>query len=173
MHLSKGFSFCVICGEIAGLEIWEYGRRDPSRWPRRALYPQKLSLTSPTYGGRSVYIVRWRIQATEFFYEVGKTITNAVKERYDWWLSRSVFYYGNNVFSASTCSFRRGVPPFPSIDTHSDGNITAGQALAVQYLTLGYCVHYSLVRHFVLHTAALWPWELTQPLTEISTRNSP
>ena len=30
------------------------------------LYPQKLALTSPTCGGRSVSIVRVRIKATEF-----------------------------------------------------------------------------------------------------------
>ena len=33
------------------------------------LYPQKLALTSPTGGGRSVGIVRWRTKATEFFYK--------------------------------------------------------------------------------------------------------
>ena len=32
------------------------------------LYPQKLSLNSPTGGGRSVGIVRSRTKATEFFY---------------------------------------------------------------------------------------------------------
>jgi hypothetical protein len=32
------------------------------------LYPQKLELTSPTGGGRSVGIVRSRTKATEFFY---------------------------------------------------------------------------------------------------------
>ena len=32
------------------------------------LYPQKLSLTSPTGGGRSVGIVRSRTKATEFFF---------------------------------------------------------------------------------------------------------
>ena len=31
------------------------------------LYPQKLALTSPTDGGRSVGIVRLRTKATEFF----------------------------------------------------------------------------------------------------------
>jgi hypothetical protein len=31
------------------LENREYGRRDPSRWPRGALYPQKLALTSTTW----------------------------------------------------------------------------------------------------------------------------
>jgi hypothetical protein len=46
----------------------EYGRRDPSHWPRDILYPQKLALTSPTIGGRSVCIVRPRTQATEFSY---------------------------------------------------------------------------------------------------------
>jgi hypothetical protein len=50
----------------SGLNIREYGRRDPSRWPRGTLYPQKLALTSPTSGGRSVGIVRSRTQATEF-----------------------------------------------------------------------------------------------------------
>jgi hypothetical protein len=44
----------------SGLESREYGRRDPSRWPRYTLNPQKLALTSPTSGGRSVFIVRSR-----------------------------------------------------------------------------------------------------------------
>jgi hypothetical protein len=46
---------------VSGLENQDYGRRDPSR----CTYPQKLALTSPTSGGRSVGIVRSRIQATE------------------------------------------------------------------------------------------------------------
>jgi hypothetical protein len=50
----------------SGLESREYGRRNPSRWPRGTLYPQKLALTSPTSGGRSVGIVRSRTKATEF-----------------------------------------------------------------------------------------------------------
>jgi hypothetical protein len=50
----------------SGLENREYGRRDPLGWPRDALYPQKLALTSPTSGGRSVGIVRSRTEATEF-----------------------------------------------------------------------------------------------------------
>jgi hypothetical protein len=50
----------------SGLEIREYGRRDPSRRPRGTLYPQKFALTSLTSGGRSVGIVHSRTQATEF-----------------------------------------------------------------------------------------------------------
>jgi hypothetical protein len=50
----------------SGLESREYGRRDPSRWPRGPLYQQKLALTSPTRGGPSVGIVRLRTQATDF-----------------------------------------------------------------------------------------------------------
>jgi hypothetical protein len=51
-----------------GLENREYGHRDPSRWPRGTLFPQKLALTSLTSGGRPVGIrvVRSRIEATEF-----------------------------------------------------------------------------------------------------------
>jgi hypothetical protein len=48
------------------VESREYGRRDPSRWPRGSLYPQRLALTSPASGGRSVGIVRSRTKATEF-----------------------------------------------------------------------------------------------------------
>jgi hypothetical protein len=43
------------------LENLGYDRRDSSRWPRVTLYPQKLVLTLPTSGGRSVGIVRSRI----------------------------------------------------------------------------------------------------------------
>jgi hypothetical protein len=52
----------------SGLESREYGRRDPPRWPRGTLSPQKLALTSPTSGGRSVGIVRSWTQATEAFF---------------------------------------------------------------------------------------------------------
>jgi hypothetical protein len=50
------------------LENREYGRRNPSRWPRCTLYPQKLAITSPTSGGRSVDVVRSRTQTMEFFW---------------------------------------------------------------------------------------------------------
>jgi hypothetical protein len=49
----------------SGLEYREYGLGDPLRWPRDTLYPQKLALTSPTSGGRSVGIVRFRTKAME------------------------------------------------------------------------------------------------------------
>jgi hypothetical protein len=42
------------------------GRGDPLRWPRDILYPQKLPLTSPTSGGRSVGIVRLGTKVTVF-----------------------------------------------------------------------------------------------------------
>jgi hypothetical protein len=48
----------------SGLEIRDYGHRDLSCWPRGTLYPQKLALTSPTSGVRSVGIVHSRNQAT-------------------------------------------------------------------------------------------------------------
>jgi hypothetical protein len=38
----------------SGLEIREYGHGDSLRWPRDTLYLQKLALTSPTSGCRSV-----------------------------------------------------------------------------------------------------------------------
>jgi hypothetical protein len=42
----------------SGLEIQEYGRRDPLRWPRNTLYPQKLTLTSLTSSVSSVGTVK-------------------------------------------------------------------------------------------------------------------
>jgi hypothetical protein len=50
----------------SALESWEYDHEDLLRWPRNTLYPQKLALTSPTSGGRSVDAVRLRTKATEF-----------------------------------------------------------------------------------------------------------
>jgi hypothetical protein len=50
------------------LENRESGLRDPSRWPRGTLYPQKLAISSPTSGGRSVGIVRLQTQTMEFNY---------------------------------------------------------------------------------------------------------
>jgi hypothetical protein len=52
-----------------GLDILEYGSRDPSYWPSDTVYPQKLTLTSPTNGCRSVGIVRSRTQATELLHK--------------------------------------------------------------------------------------------------------
>jgi hypothetical protein len=42
----------------SGLDIREYGRRDPSRWQHDILYPQMLALVSPTSGGHSVGLIR-------------------------------------------------------------------------------------------------------------------
>jgi hypothetical protein len=50
---------------VSGLEIREYGL-GIRHADHVALYPQKLALTWPTSGGRSVGIVRSRTQVTEF-----------------------------------------------------------------------------------------------------------
>jgi hypothetical protein len=57
-------------GSSSSLENWDYGSRDPSRWPRGTLNPQKLALTLPTIGSRSVGIVRSRTQAMEFSFSL-------------------------------------------------------------------------------------------------------
>jgi hypothetical protein len=62
----------------SSLEIRDYGRRDPSRWPRGTLYPQKLALTFSASGSRPVGIVRSWTKAKEFSleskYDVGNSI---------------------------------------------------------------------------------------------------
>jgi hypothetical protein len=50
----------------SGLGNREHVLRDPLCWPRNALYPERLALTSPTSSGRSVGIVRSRTKATKF-----------------------------------------------------------------------------------------------------------
>jgi hypothetical protein len=47
------------------LENRQYSCMDPSRWPCGNFYSQKLAITSPTSGGRSVSIVRSRTQTME------------------------------------------------------------------------------------------------------------
>jgi hypothetical protein len=50
------------------LKIEINDRGDPLRLPRDTLYPQKLALTSPTSGGRSISIIRLRTKATKFIF---------------------------------------------------------------------------------------------------------
>jgi hypothetical protein len=68
--------------KLPGLEIREYGHRDPSRWPRGTIYPQKLALTSPRSGGRSASIVHLQTQAKEFWCRNYKlVIAHTIKEK--------------------------------------------------------------------------------------------
>ena len=60
------------------------------------LYPQKLALTSPTGGGRSVGIVRSRTKATEFFfYSCVEFVQNIIKHVWkdDIGINQIVMYY--------------------------------------------------------------------------------
>jgi hypothetical protein len=79
--LERGPLSLVLLGRKSsgsGLENREYGRRDPLRLPRDTLYPQKLALTSPTSGGRSVGIVRLRTKAMEFVCLMTKIYKNVI-----------------------------------------------------------------------------------------------
>jgi hypothetical protein len=60
--------FCKYEWNINCPEIREYGRMDPSRWPRGTHYRQELALTSTKSGRRSANIVRSRTQATKLSY---------------------------------------------------------------------------------------------------------
>jgi hypothetical protein len=75
---------------IVGLENREYGRRDLLYWPRNALYPQKLVLTSPTSGGRSVGIVRSWTKAMEFSFILQSFQKFSHVTRYEQTLTRNV-----------------------------------------------------------------------------------
>jgi hypothetical protein len=77
----------------SGLESRGYGCKDPSRWPHGTLYSQKLALTSPTSGGRSVG-VRSRTQATDFFCVKYKVYNN-------YWFLLVTFYERRSERNAS------------------------------------------------------------------------
>jgi hypothetical protein len=55
----------IVAASVKKTEI--NGRRDLLRWLRDTLYPLKLAPSSPTSGGRSVGIVRWRTKPRNFF----------------------------------------------------------------------------------------------------------
>jgi hypothetical protein len=59
----------------SGLESRECARMDPLGLPRDTLYLQKLALTSPPSGGRSVGIVRSRTKATELLLVIHMFLT--------------------------------------------------------------------------------------------------
>jgi hypothetical protein len=62
---------------------------DPSRLPSGTIYPQKLTLTSPTSSCRSVGIVRSRTQATEFNFVLVLVLNTNI--RLVCWLGKSNF----------------------------------------------------------------------------------
>jgi hypothetical protein len=76
----------------------EYGRGDLSRWPRGTLYPQNLTLTLPTSGGRSVGIVRSRTQTTEF----SLIFSFKTKESYESYLDNFILWNLRNSVSLVT-----------------------------------------------------------------------
>jgi hypothetical protein len=63
----------------SGLESREYGRREPSHWPRGTLYQQRLALTSPiSGGGRLVEFSRWLRPRSSFIAPVVERVYKVV-----------------------------------------------------------------------------------------------
>jgi hypothetical protein len=82
---------------------------DPLRWPRDTLYPQKLALTSPTSGGRSV-----GLKATEFIY-IGNSTGSRVISYYQFPLLSLVFLHSPTCWITSQ-GYR--LAPSPTNITH-------------------------------------------------------
>jgi hypothetical protein len=70
-----------LLGNSSSLENREYGLEDPFLLPHDNLHQQKLALTSPTSGGRSVSIVRSRTKVTEFSLLLVRMSTGISEER--------------------------------------------------------------------------------------------
>jgi hypothetical protein len=94
IHTKQVKIYIFFCVHIfmAGLESREYDSGDPLRWPRDAIYQQKLALTSPTSGCRSVGIDRSRTKATEFVIFLGAHVA-ALFRRY----ATSRIFTGSNL----------------------------------------------------------------------------
>jgi hypothetical protein len=71
----------------SGLEIREYCRRNPSRWPRGTFYSQKWTQTSSTNGGRLVADSGHRVIRTRIFRHVAFETLTAVA------MKCSLFWY--------------------------------------------------------------------------------
>jgi hypothetical protein len=76
-------------GRIPYTQNREYGCGDPPRWPRGTLYPQKLTLTRLTSGGRSVGIVMPQTKATELLFIITSGYFAAVAQQ---WASVTLHY---------------------------------------------------------------------------------
>jgi hypothetical protein len=74
-------------------------RGDPLRWPRNTVYPQKLALTWPTSGGRSVGIVHLRTKGYGVFFinkRILKIHVGTIKKRHTrLYPSREIAKYRN------------------------------------------------------------------------------
>jgi hypothetical protein len=98
----------------SGLKSREYGSGDPLRWPRETLYPKKLTLTSPTSGGRSVGAVRSRTKDTEF-----SSVSWRASERCEIWVQGDVLSHLTfNLFSCSriACNIGSDIDPISDSD---------------------------------------------------------
>jgi hypothetical protein len=75
------------------------------RWPRDTLYPQKLALTSPTSGDRSVGIVRSRTKATEFSLVSYIHISSNVRMVGEYWILRDLEGSGRGLIWSTISAF--------------------------------------------------------------------
>jgi hypothetical protein len=114
-----GYSFLLFSDRMSLI-----GLGDPLRWPRDTIYPQKLALTSPTSGGRSVGIVRLRTEATEFreFYYW----SSAHKKKREQWTDNR--YTNLTIVISGTGYYNRVSEAVPTIILHScyAGRLFAG-----------------------------------------------
>ena len=104
------------------------------------LYPQKLALTSPTSGGRSVGIVRVRTKATEFYLFCGGFLTSTQLRVGDCIVTaRSVFGRIQKELASSFAKNATKSNPFeiiPLQTTRKENNWKTEEALARAAVTL-------------------------------------
>jgi hypothetical protein len=79
----------------SGLENRQYSCGDLLCWPRNTLYPQKLALTSPTSGGRSVGIICLGTKVMEFFFLICGCIYYLLW--FNQWIFTVVIFYTHTI----------------------------------------------------------------------------
>jgi hypothetical protein len=124
------------------LESRDYGRRDPSRWPRSTLYPQKLAPTSSTCGGRSVGIVRSRTHATGVFIH-GFWIGNWIY----WTLLRLGTTFRRSLSQTEECSLPLCLAAASAslLTTSQTGNYLTPNSYSDRWLTFGTSFSFQLL----------------------------
>jgi hypothetical protein len=111
-------------------------------WPCDTLYLQKLALTSPISGGRSVGIVRLRTKATEF----GLVLVNSLEQSQFWGDGKRNSSLTESV-SFKPCTSEPATGPYSKSDESSPHSYTT--FLATVFLTLFSLLRLSILSHHV------------------------
>jgi hypothetical protein len=128
------------------VENREYGHRGPLCWPRNTLYPQKMALTSPTSGSRSVSIVHLWTKVMEFVLFV--VISTLIKVKFIFSqgnIKPNSDYRATTIMNEVLCGFHQFI----------QANVRITFNKAWPFPLVSFPVHYSLTLLTLLHMSTM------------------